>query len=364
MFKRQPLDTNIISPGLGSDIANASRSFVHFVQGMVGIVVPAGEAAGVATANMANANDVGTASFESVQYSRDVGARPAQSPLGPTAPTWGGPGFAPIASGAPGTPGTETDAWLKAMTQEQTALDRGRTATAVSDWKSATDTMANAFTTFIDKGNKWLDKLLGPGVAGGAGGDITAPGANGPLEGIYRVADVLKNWAKPGVDTAKFAAQYYPGQSMAQAGASAAVNIGQYRAGDLAPLYKAGILNETAVNAAALTPSQLAMTGVTGTLPLGAATAAAGAVKTTGQPQQPQAGIAQGLQGMDLATPLVSTLNALQKNADFLTASNGVGTAMAKNMAAAWVKELPNTPWAGAMEKAIMTDILNAFPKK
>ena len=73
-----------------------------------------------------------------------------------------------------------------------------------------------------------------------------------------------------GVDTAKFAAQYFPGMNMEQAGAAAGTAIGQYRAGDLAPLYKAGILNEAAINAAALPPSQFGMTGVPGTFRTGA----------------------------------------------------------------------------------------------
>jgi hypothetical protein len=286
----------------------------------------------------------------------------------------------------------------KQLYDQGVSLAKQQAEKAVSDWKSAVDKMQAAFTSAMDKVKSNLDKAMG------VDSDPLAPGNNGPFEPLYRIADVYQNLGKKdfkeytdnkGVKhTAKesqtWAAQYYPGMSPAEQKAAAGADLATYRnaviPSDLAPLYKSGILSETNVNSyfakqqadeaklagwqasmgVAVNPYagrvQFGMTGMPGAFPLGAA--GAGAIKPgAGAIAQPGAGIAQGLGNDIFQTPLVAQLNALQNNALFLKASEGVGTKAAKTMSDAWLKEMPNTPWASGMAAAILASLNAEFDK-
>jgi hypothetical protein len=268
----------------------------------------------------------------------------------------------------------------KSQYDQGVSLAKQQSDQAVQDWKTAVGGMESAFKSAVETVEGYAKGLLGPGK-----GDPLAPGKGGFAEGIYRVEDVMQNATKPGKDTAKWMGQYYPGMGAAEAQKAATADYGAFTSYDWGGLMQRGIIDEPGMKA--YQAQQLsssgnldALTKKYGPLPgmvTGGATAQfgmtgmqppvqQGAMQPPQQPgaiQQPGAAIGKALGAADLGTPLISQINALQNNADFLKASQGLGSRAAKEMSSAWVKEMPNTAWASAMEAAILASLIATFDK-
>jgi hypothetical protein len=67
------------------------------------------------------------------------------------------------------------------------------------------------------------------------------------------------------------------------------------------------------------------------------------------------------LAGVDLAGSLTGAMDALKADKAFAESAAGVGKLMATNMAAGWQAQIGSTPWATALETAIIDSILAAF---
>jgi hypothetical protein len=289
-----------------------------------------------------------------------------------------------------GTVLNEIDQERERREKEAQRLAKQTADKAQRDWESAVDKMQAAFENAMDQGVNYAKGLIPTDV------NPAAPGQGGPFENVYRAIDVWQNLGKPdhpewvdkegkrhdAKETERWAEMLYPGMSPEEQRKAAEADVRPFLMGNWGPAIEQGLIDENAlINL--FKEQQLAeqwqstyAQGILGkhgidpkTLGIYAGTAfGAGAISpdlisgaSGGAATGAAPSIAPDAGAYDFKGGAIASLNAMQEDKGYLDACYNVGVIGARQMAKGWIDEIGQTPWAHALESAIVDDILLVF---